>query len=506
MENVQYLSLVAVLSAFFLSWLLASFPETPASTKQLKEDEHRPLGGPKRWPLLGNFVSFSKILNNPDRELLKLAMKYGATAMMWLGSQPVLIINSARDAKELLDNRGVIYSDRPSQNNFRQRAWPYRLLGVGVGPQFRLLRNVYHRLLGEQQSIKFRDYQDYESTVMLKDLLEAPQKFLAHSERFSLSVMFCTIYGVRLAQLDHPIMVDFYNVWAEMLHYFQPGTLLIDYFPILEKLPEKFQPWVKIASNLQKRESVLHRAFLRTLHMQIEAGTAPNCFGAELTKIQKNENINDDQAIGILGMLIGAGADATSSILQTFFKIMAMNPGAFRAAQEELDRVVGPSRLPTWEDQPNLPYVRALIKEVHRWAPIGSLGVPHATSEEDSYHGTRIPQGTIVFPNLTVLNRDPEVYKDPYEFCPERFLEDDLHAAASANQSDFRQRDHFHYGFGRRICQGIFVAEASLYITISRIIWAFDVTPQPGATPLDMGDKTRKSHSFVTRMYHVPGD
>ncbi|KAK7752340.1 hypothetical protein SLS62_005676 [Diatrype stigma] len=224
--------------------------------------------------------------------------------------------------------------------------------------------------------------------------------------------------------------------------------------------------------------------------MQIEAGNAPDCFGAELIKIQKDENIDDDQAIGIVGMLIGAGADATSSILQTFFKIMAMNPGALHAAQDELDRVVGPSRFPTWEDQEKLPCVRALIKEMHRWAPIGSLGVPHATSAEDSYREARVPRGTIVFPNLTALNRDPEIYEDPYEFRPERFLKHNLHAAASANHEDFRQRDHFHYGFGRRVCQGIFVAEASLYIAISRIVWAFDIKPQPGAAPLDMADKT----------------
>lgn len=53
---------------------------------------------------------------------------------------------------------------------------------------------------------------------MLKDLLEAPKEFMAQSERYSLSVMFCTIYGVRLAQLSHPIMTSFYKVWDEMLH------------------------------------------------------------------------------------------------------------------------------------------------------------------------------------------------------------------------------------------------------------------------------------------------
>jgi cytochrome P450 len=115
---------------------------------------------------------------------------------------------------------------------------------------------------------------------------------------------------------------------------FQPGTLLLDYFPILEQLPLWLQPWRKLAASLRTRESSLHVAFLRTLKKQVEAGVEPQCFGSELVKIQDAEDIDDDKAINILAMLIGAGADTTSSVLQSFFKVMALNPQALRNAQE----------------------------------------------------------------------------------------------------------------------------------------------------------------------------
>jgi cytochrome P450 len=153
--------------------------------------------------------------------------------------------------------------------------------------------------------------------------------------------------------------------------------------------------------------------------------------------------------------------------------------------------------MPSWEDEISLPYVRALIKEIHRWAPIGSLGVPHATTQEDIFHGKRIPEGTVVFPNLTVLSRNPERYTDPDAFIPERFLGDELDASASALDPDFKKRDHFHYGFGRRLCQGIFVAEASLYIVVARVLWGLEITPDPNAPALDMGDKLGKFYSKV---------
>lgn len=161
--------------------------------------------------------------------------------------------------------------------------------------------------------------------------------------------------------------------------------------------------------------------------------------------------------------------------------------------------MVGNSRLPDWGDEDSLPYVRAVIKEVHRWAPIGSLGIPHATTKADVYEGLTIPDGTIVFPNLTALSRDSDRYDKPDKFLPERFLGDDLDASASALHPDYKKRDHFHYGFGRRLCQGIFVAEASLFIVVSRTLWGFDIKPMAGELPLNMDAK-------ISKIYFFPND
>ena len=57
-------------------------------------------------------------------------------------------------------------------------------------------------------------------------------------------------------------------------------------------------------------------------------------------------------------------------------------------------------------------------------------------------------------------------------------------------------RDHFHYGFGRRLCQGIFVAESSLYITIARVLWGFDIQQKPGYS-LSMEDKNGKNLIYL---------
>ena len=53
---------------------------------------------------------------------------------------------------------------------------------------------------------------------------------------------------------------------------------------------------------------------------------------------------------------------------------MMIYPEALRKAQAEIDRVIGGDRFPTTADQPSLPYVDALVKEVLRWNPVGPLG------------------------------------------------------------------------------------------------------------------------------------
>ena len=53
---------------------------------------------------------------------------------------------------------------------------------------------------------------------------------------------------------------------------------------------------------------------------------------------------------------------------------MLHDPQIMHKAQAELDSVVGRERSPTFEDRDNLPYIRAMIRELVRWRPIAPLG------------------------------------------------------------------------------------------------------------------------------------
>ena len=146
-------------------------------------------------------------------------------------------------------------------------------------------------------------------------------------------------------------------------------------------------------------------------------------------------------------------------------------PEVQRRAQAEIDAVVGRDRLPTFDDAPRLPYVRAITKEIQRWRPTVPFGVPHAATEEDWYEGMYIPKGTVCIPNAWHCNHDRAVFgEDADEFRPERHL--DERGESLPGPVETNQAGHITFGFGRRICVGKELANDSLFIDTVRILWA----------------------------------
>lgn len=90
----------------------------------------------------------------------------------------------------------------------------------------------------------------------------------------------------------------------------------------------------------------------------------------------------------------------TVSSIETFFLAMTLFPKVQCKAQEEIDRVLGPGRLPTVADRTRLPYINAIVKEVLRWHPVAPMGIPHMSVEDDIWEGFYIPKSSLIMPNI----------------------------------------------------------------------------------------------------------
>jgi cytochrome P450 len=60
--------------------------------------------------------------------------------------------------------------------------------------------------------------------------------------------------------------------------------------------------------------------------------------------------------------MIEAGSETTSQTLNNTLVGLLQNPDAVKACHEELDRVIGDDRTPTFDDEEKLPLIRALGK------------------------------------------------------------------------------------------------------------------------------------------------
>ncbi|KEP47223.1 O-methylsterigmatocystin oxidoreductase [Rhizoctonia solani 123E] len=161
-------------------------------------------------------------------------------------------------------------------------------------------------------------------------------------------------------------------------------------------------------------------------------------------------------------VLFVGGTDTSATVLVSFVAAMVTNPEAQVKAQAEIDSVLGyATRLPTTSDEAQLPYVRNLILEVLRWQPVGPTGgPPHVCYEDDVYQGYDIQKGTILIGNAWAMSRNKNVYKNPEDFEPDRFLDPSVpHLPA--------------FGWGRRKCPGIHFAEASLFLAVSSMLTTF---------------------------------
>lgn len=102
--------------------------------------------------------------------------------------------------------------------------------------------------------------------------------------------------------------------------------------------------------------------------------------------------------------------------MQWFQALMPSYPEIQRRAQDELDRVVGRDRLPDAQDEKNLPYCRAIIKEVERCYNPFWLGTPHVVSEDFVYNGQLIPKDTVLVLNTWTIHHDERRFPEPQKF------------------------------------------------------------------------------------------
>lgn len=169
--------------------------------------------------------------------------------------------------------------------------------------------------------------------------------------------------------------------------------------------------------------------------------------------------------------LFTAGTDTSSSTVEWAIAELLRHPKVLSKIQQELDSVVGPSRLVAESDLPQLTYLQAVIKETFRLHPSTPLSLPRMAAESCEINGYFIPKGSTLLVNVWAIARDPEAWANPLEFKPERFLPGGERPNADIRGNDF---EVIPFGAGRRICAGMSLGLRMVQLLTATLVQAFD--------------------------------
>ncbi|CAH9077760.1 unnamed protein product [Cuscuta epithymum] len=141
------------------------------------------------------------------------------------------------------------------------------------------------------------------------------------------------------------------------------------------------------------------------------------------------------------------------------------NPEIMKQVQNELEQVIGMNSIVEELHLPKLTYLDVVVRE--------TFLIPRSPTANSQVGDYTIPKGTKVFLNTYALHRDPQLWDNPLQFKPERFLCPGL---------DYTGNDYrfLPFGSGRRICAGIPLAEKMLLYSFN---WRL-----PEGEKLDLSD------------------
>lgn len=167
--------------------------------------------------------------------------------------------------------------------------------------------------------------------------------------------------------------------------------------------------------------------------------------------------------------LFFAGHETSAVSLSWLHYWLWRHPEVRRKLQKEVAEVLG-SRRPTAADLAKLDYTERVINETLRLdSPIHSIS--RVALEDDVVGGYRIPQGATIYVSLCATHRLPELWPNPEEFDPDRFLPE-LCAA--------RPRFAFiPFAAGHRNCIGGSMAMIDLKLAVAQLAqrYVLDVVP-----------------------------
>ncbi|XP_025926698.1 cytochrome P450 2J2-like [Apteryx rowi] len=174
----------------------------------------------------------------------------------------------------------------------------------------------------------------------------------------------------------------------------------------------------------------MHNLVMNEVHIQERqnAGDPQDLIDFYLAQIAKTKDdptstFNTDNMVQTVVDLLLGGTETTSTTLLWALLYMVKYPEIQERVQREIEAVLEPSQLISYEDRKKQPYTNAVIHETLQYSNVTSVGVPRQCVRNTTLLGHHINKGTLVLPNLHSGVYDSEHWKTSWKFSPDHFLD-----------------------------------------------------------------------------------
>lgn len=428
--------------------------------------------GPRGWPVIG-YLPF--LGPKPYKTLMKMRLKYGSIIGIKLGRNFTVVLGDLASIKEAFSKNelsarplGIFQFNKKYHNvvNMRGKEWQnhtrtmlriFRDLGIGKSRIEEVIQSQVSEVIAKLEA--FGPKKD----VNIEEVLSLPIDNIIYS-------MMCN----KTFEHADPMKAVLHDFQVYSQRYFSSVSLAA-YFPWIKPLLMKFHPMLKGTDrafrNLENALSSEIAAHEKNID-EDEPRDFIDYFLKEIASRQGQDNYNKLVLNGTSQILLMAGSETSRVTLEWGLMYLAKHQDIQEKAYQEIVKVIGTEKPVAWSDRQQLPYNNALMMEIQRRKTLVPLNVIRCPQNKCAIGGYDIENDTFVLANLWAVHMDPNVWDNPKQFNPERFLQRN-----GEETSLVRNENFIPFSYGPRMCPGERLATMQLSIIMPRIIQRFRILP-----------------------------
>ncbi|KAM3374274.1 cytochrome 89A2 [Capsicum galapagoense] len=446
-------------------------------------------------------VITSSLRTNADIEriLRDLKTKYGPVFKLRIGigfRRPSIFVASHSLAYQALVQQGAVFSDRPkaAQTSVTIHSSRINIASSPYGPSWRLLRrNLVSEILHPSRTKCYSKARSRALSILIQQLRfdSADAEVITLIDHFRCAMFYILVMMCFGDKIDEPQVKQIRDVQRRWMK--NAGRFInLSFFPrSLQKIIFRNQ-WKELIELMHEQEKI----FVPLIESRMKAKTEEDVVAYADTLLdlefpEEKRKFNQGEIVSLCSEFLNGGTDTTSTSLQWIMANLVNYPSIQEKLYKEISEVVNrgnpkPKEVKE-EDLEKMSYLKAVILEGLRRHPPGHFLQPHMVTEEVELNGYAIPKNTPINFMVADMNLDPQVWDNPLDFKPERFLSANG-VTEAFDITGVREIKMMPFGAGRRVCPAYGLAMLHLEYFVANLIWHFEWKAVDGSN-VDLSEK-----------------